>query len=48
VIDKVLLPVPVALVALSVTLNVPDAVGVPLITPVEVLTLNPDGKPIAV
>jgi hypothetical protein len=40
-------PVPVEFVADSVTLNVPEAVGVPLITPDEVFTLNPAGKPVA-
>lgn len=40
-------PVPVAFVALSVTLEFPGVVGVPEITPVEVLTLRPAGKPIA-
>ena len=39
--------VPPALVAVIVALNVPVAVGVPLITPVDVLTLKPEGKPLA-
>jgi hypothetical protein len=47
-IDNVLLPVPPLLVALIVTLKLPDAVGVPLITPVDVFILNPDGKLVAV
>ena len=38
-------PVPPALVALMVTELVPVAVGVPEITPLEVLTLNPVGSP---
>src|ERR1019366_7977166 len=36
--------VPPALVALSVTLDVPTAVGVPEMTPVAVLTESPPGK----
>jgi len=40
-------PVPPALVALIVTLVVPDALGVPDIAPVLVLTLNPAGSPVA-
>ena len=44
---NVLLPVPLALVAEIVILLVPIAVGVPLITPVEVLILKPAGKPVA-
>jgi hypothetical protein len=31
--------------AVIVTLEEPKAVGVPLITPVEALRLNPDGNP---
>ena len=38
-------PVPPAFVALIVTLDVPAAVGVPEITPVEALTDNPVGNP---
>ena len=38
---KVAEPVPPALVALNVTLEVPAAVGVPEITPVVVLTESP-------
>jgi hypothetical protein len=45
---KVAEPVPFALVALSVTLEVPAAVGVPEITPVVVLTESPAGNPVAV
>ena len=41
-------PVPVALVALNVTLDVPVAVGVPETTPVAVLTESPLGNPVAV
>ena len=40
-------PVPVALVALTVTLKLPAAVGVPEMTPVVVLTDSPAGKPVA-
>ena len=40
-------PVPKALVALSVTLETPAALGVPVIRPVTVLTDNPAGKPTA-
>lgn len=42
-----LLPVPPSLVALTVTMNVPLAVGVPEIRPVLVFTLNPAGNPLA-
>jgi hypothetical protein len=41
------LPVPPVLMALIVAVNVPDAVGIPLITPVAVLTDNPAGNPLA-
>ena len=44
---SVAVPVPVLLVALSVTLNDPDTVGVPEITPVLVFTDNPAGNPVA-
>ena len=47
VIVNVFVPVPPALIALIVTFDVPLDVGVPLITPVEVLILNPVGKPVA-
>ena len=47
VIFNVAEPVPPALVALIVTLDVPAAVGVPVIAPVEVLTLKPAGRPVA-
>ena len=40
-------PVPAALVALNVTLDVPAAVGVPEMTPVVVLTESPAGNPVA-
>jgi hypothetical protein len=40
-------PVPVAFVALMVTLFEPTAVGVPLMTPVDVLMLKPLGRPVA-
>lgn len=40
-------PVPEAFVADKVTVNVPEAVGVPEITPVAVFTLNPAGNPVA-
>ena len=41
-------PVPAALLALNVTLNVPpDPLGVPEIRPVVVLTESPEGKPVA-
>ncbi len=46
-IDKVLVPVPPALIALIVTLEVAAAVGVPLITSVEVLIVDPVGNPVA-
>ena len=42
-----LVPVPPALVALSVMLLVPTAVGVPVIAPVAVLMANPAGSPVA-
>ena len=40
-------PVVTAFVALIVALNVPAAVGVPVIAPVLVLTLKPAGNPVA-
>jgi len=40
-------PVPPALVALIVTVEVAAAVGVPVIWPVVVLTLKPAGSPVA-
>jgi hypothetical protein len=40
-------PVPAALVALKVTLDVPAAVGVPEMTPVAVLTVAQAGKFVA-
>jgi hypothetical protein len=44
---SVAFPVPVPLVALKVTLEVPDDVGVPEISPLVTLTLNPAGSPVA-
>ncbi len=44
---RVALPVPALLVALSVTVEVPAAVGVPEIKPLVVLTDRPAGSPVA-
>jgi hypothetical protein len=44
---RVAWPVPVLLVALSVTVEVPAAVGVPDINPLVLLTERPAGKPVA-
>ena len=44
---RVAVPVPLLLVALSVTEEVPAAVGVPEIRPVVVLTVRPAGTPVA-
>src|SRR5438128_8843009 len=44
---SVALPVPPALVALMVTLKFPFVVGVPVIAPVLVFTLSPEGNPVA-
>lgn len=44
---RVAVPVPLALPALKVTTEVPVTVGVPVIFPVLVLTLNPVGSPVA-
>ena len=44
---SVAVPVPVELVALSVTVDVPDAVGVPETRPVEVFTDKPEGRLVA-
>lgn len=41
------LPMPLLLVALNVTDEVPVADGVPEINPVLLLTDNPDGNPVA-
>ena len=41
------LPLPPALVALSVTVEVPAAVGVPEIKPLVALTARPAGSPVA-
>jgi hypothetical protein len=43
----VALPVPEELVALTVTVEVPAAEGVPEINPVLVFTESPLGKPVA-
>ena len=44
---KVALPVPAELIALMVALAVPENVAVPLMSPVLVFTLKPDGSPVA-
>ena len=44
---RVALPVPPAFAALSVTVEVPAAVGVPEINPVVGFTDKPAGKPVA-
>jgi hypothetical protein len=44
---SVALPVPLALVAPSVTVEAPAAVGVPEIRPVAAFNERPDGKPVA-
>ena len=44
---KVAVPVPAAFVALIVVFVVPAAVGVPEMRPLLVLTLKPDGNPVA-
>jgi hypothetical protein len=44
---RVALPVPLLLVALSVTVEVPAAVGVPDINPLVLLADNPVGNPVA-
>jgi hypothetical protein len=44
---KVAPPVPLPLVALRVTVDVPDAVGVPEINPVVLFTVSPLGNPVA-
>ena len=44
---KVAKPVPPELVALNETVYIPAAVGVPVISPVAVLILNPGGNPVA-
>jgi hypothetical protein len=44
---RVALPVPLLLVALSVTVAVPAVVGVPEIDPLAVFTESPDGNPVA-
>jgi hypothetical protein len=47
VIVRVAFPVPYAFVALTVTVEVAAAVGVPEINPLEVFTDNPAGNPVA-
>ena len=42
---RVAFPVPPLFVALSVTVDVPAAVGVPEIRPLVVLTESPEGSP---
>ena len=44
---SVALPVPPAFVAVNVRLKFPGALGVPLINPLVVLIVKPDGKPMA-
>ena len=44
---RVAFPIPPLLIAVSATLNVPDALGVPETRPVAVLTERPPGKPLA-
>ena len=44
---RVAVPVPAALVALRVTVEVPAEVGVPEINPLVVLADKPAGKPVA-
>jgi hypothetical protein len=44
---RVALPVPLLLVALNVTVDVPAVVGVPDINPLVLLTDNPAGNPVA-
>lgn len=47
VMTSVALPVPAALVALIATFVVAAAAGVPLIKPVDGLSVSPEGRPIA-
>jgi hypothetical protein len=47
VIVSVALPVPALFIALSVTVEVPAAVGVPEINPVPLFTVSPAGNPVA-
>jgi hypothetical protein len=44
---KLALPVPLPFVALKVTVDVAEVVGVPEINPVLVFTERPAGKPVA-
>jgi hypothetical protein len=41
------LPVPVAFVAKTCALNVPTVVGTPEMRPVDVFTVRPGGRPVA-
>ena len=47
VIESIAEPVPPVLTALMVAVNVPLAVGVPEISPVDAVTPNPGGRPVA-
>ena len=47
VIERLALPVPLALTALTVATVVPGELTVPLMTPVEGLRLRPVGSPVA-
>ena len=47
VIASILESVPAEFVAEIVTIEVPDVLGVPEMSPVELFTLRPDGKPVA-
>lgn len=44
---RVAFPVPALFVALRATVDAPEAVGVPEMTPVLVFTLSPAGNPVA-
>jgi hypothetical protein len=44
---RVAFPVPPPFMAFRATLEVPEAVGVPEMEPVEVLIVKPAGKPVA-
>ena len=44
---RVAFPVPLLLVALNVTVDVPAVVGVPEINPVPLFTVSPAGNPVA-
>ena len=45
--DKDAVPGPEPLEAISKTENVPETVGVPVISPVPMFTVRPDGSPVA-